>query len=242
MKCERPIIFSGEMVRAILDGRKTQTRRVLKDMRGNVPPTSVPINPGPNSTGTVWLADWPHGFGDQRALMCPHGVVGDRLWLRETWCSHATNTAEDDAATNVVWDRFAAGRYPHIAAAANDLPKPSGPLKYLYAADFEAAPAVKQDLGPWRSPIHMPRAACRILLEIADVRVQRLHEISEDDAKAEGAKSVFASAEFAAKYGSLCGPQHRYGFAALWDSINAKRAPWDSNPYVWVITFKRIEA
>jgi hypothetical protein len=176
---ERPILFSGPMVRAILDGQKTQTRRIVK--------------PQPSIEGQE-----PH------LVRCPYGVPGDRLWVRETW-------------------------------GEGGMTKPGDPASY--AADWPDAGAIRK----WRPSIHMPRWASRIDLEVTAVRVERLQAITEEDARAEGA------AHRIARGGDLSGAlegetpiQHVAHFRDLWDSINGERTPWASNPWVWVVSFKRV--
>ncbi len=211
---ERPILFKGEMVRAILDGRKTQTRRVIK-------PQSV-FHPDLKN-----IADINGGFVDHSGQKhsCKFGSNGDRLWVRET--------CKEDAALGSI----------SIAR---------------YSADN--APVCRQDgsgvsAGWWYSKqvcpsIFMPKKYARIWLEIAGVRIERLQDISEEDAKAEG----IASVPFRPDDGwPLCdgftfAPQNREAllhacakdaFQELWQSINGSES-WDSNPWVWVIEFKRV--
>jgi hypothetical protein len=211
---EHPIIFSGESVRAILDGRKTQTRRVIKPQPpddcgavyvGVYAPTVIDRDgneqPGPEVFGAY------SGDGSW-ALRCPYGTVGDRLWVRETWCQ------------------------------VDDM---NGDAQVHYAADREDIPP------PWRSPIHMPRWASRILLEITDLRVQRVQDISEADAFYEGVERLNLSPtliDFGAGLVQVHPLTSSYvdAFKTLWDTINAKRGyGWDANPWVWAITFKRAE-
>jgi hypothetical protein len=198
---ERGILFSAPMVRAILEGRKTQTRRVCPES---------------------WLRCLDPDDADERQqalTMCPYGQPGDRLWVRETW--------------GAVWP--------------GEFPRPLRECKIEYRADLPPGctdrpggwPAEERDdaeCPKWRPSLHMPRWASRILLEVTEVRVERLQDISEDDARAEG---VTALAEPATTRGAFRG--HRDGFAALWEAINGKRAPWASNPWVWVVSFRRIE-
>lgn len=190
---ERPILSSGEMVRAILSDRKTQTRRIVKP-----PPKVVHALYHDASIDTERI--FPNG--DQR-IHCPYGVPGDLLWVRETW-QEILNVKECSQGKS--WDATS--------------------TKYVFAADGE-----KPFYGKWRPSIHMPRGASRINMEITSIDVERLQDISEADAVAEGCH-VGAGA------GNWRNARHR--FEELWDSINIKRAPWASNPYVWVIEFKRI--
>lgn len=201
---ERPIIFNGDMVRALLDGRKTQTRRVIKPQ-----PTLS------ESTGFNWKG-YAYGIGSnyqgtQRNFaknQCPYGQPGDRLWVRETW----SHTGQG------VWRVRDAG----MAVDGN----------LIYRASNDAA-----GVG-WFPSIHMPRWASRILLEVTDVRVERLQEISEADAEAEG---ITASEKFPDCYmtpaGDYAAP--KVAFQRLWESINGDGS-WEANPWVWVVEFRMI--
>lgn len=167
---ERPILFSGEMVRAILDGRKTQTRRVAKGI------------------ALEWLA--PDMFTPEFVALpenglCPYGYSGDRLWVRETFQSYG--------------DGFA----------------------------YRATPVIPDNRN-WKPSIFMPRSASRITLEITNVRVERLNEITEMDAEAEG---VYVWSD--------SGNPAIWKFHCLWDDINGKKYPWSSNPWVWVVEFQK---
>lgn len=206
---ERPILFSAPMVRAILDGRKTQTRRIVR----------------PQPTGEqLPLSDWSRGlaaachdsspdpsklaqhseklvgrifpFTTQSGVLmspsCPYGHPGDRLWVRENLYLYG------------------------------------GPVEF--AAD--GPPSFKRKLTP---SIHMPRTLSRITLEVTGVRVERLQEISEQDALAEGVTARNAGQD---EHGAI--KTYRTGFVYVWQEINAKRAPWASNPWCWVLTFKRL--
>lgn len=195
---ERPILFNGAMVRAILAGAKTQTRRVI-------------------------TAEWARCLDlddpDDRTSaleQCPYGKPGDRLWVRETWggdslCGYAYRADHPD------WLRF-----------HGDGEQPS---------------------GPWRPSIHMRREASRLTLEVVSVRVDRLQDISEEDAMAEGIVPM-SSGDFP-DYSVPIADWERVpdrcvtavdSFRSLWDSINAKCAPWASNPFVWVIEFRKVES
>ena len=190
---ERPILFKGEMVRKILSGEKTQTRRVVKRQ------PIVGIEPC-GWSGTGWGLTRPDGGCSCRPVSCPYGSPGDRLWVRETW-SPRTDVDPAKKLTK-------AQRYVRYRADADDL-----------ANEWHS-------YDGWKPSIHMPRWASRITLEITGVRVERLQEISEEDARAEGVGQRFTRMTW------------RGGFAFLWDQINGKRAPWASNPWVWVIEFK----
>lgn len=195
---ERPILFSGPMVRAILDGRKTQTRRVMR----------VGWHPS-------------HGLDG-----CPYGKPSDRMWVRETWAG------------------VRVGRYAPIfyrASCAGD------ECDFVDPRD-DSISRVK--IAKWRPSIYMPREASRITLEVIEVRAQRLHEISDSDARAEGVVPgrIAADEDGPERIGYVLGdddggcvlyPTEGDAFAVGWDTLNGERAPWSSNPWVWAITFRR---
>jgi len=220
---ERPILFSGPMVRAILEGRKTQTRRIAIPKRSHVDFIGGGPKDGPDwndpacwgfedpNTGLWWAL---RGNEECHQLPCPHGTVGDRLWVRETWAQPA---ALDPGPTVYRAD------YPAC------VPK-----------EFENVPEAAAIT--WKPSIHMPRAMSRITLEITGVHVERLQAITDDDAYAEG------SSEWAAENAArLLGAGNKWrniieAWKALWDGINASRGHgWDANPWVWAVEFRRIE-
>jgi hypothetical protein len=208
---ERPIIFSGPMVLALRAGAKTQTRRVIKP-QPKVEPRHEQL------VGEAWAT----GFVDVR---CPYGEPGDRLWVRETW------RPEERASDLVDGIRFAADDafvpIENSAAAAD---------RWL-ATLYTAGPApVRRPEGVWRSPIHMPRWASRLTLEVGEVRVERLHAITEADARAEGIVCELHPTDL------RCGCSFaRARFEALWSDIHGP-ASWSANPWVWVVGFQRVEA
>jgi hypothetical protein len=212
---ERPILFSGPMVRAILDGRKTQTRRVVKPqpdiahwqyiqaMHGTSPPPD-PVKFGDWRQWRRVGPDYPDGKDDD--IWCPY-ADGDRLWVREAFCYE-----RDPVSAQL-------GRPLYRADGANIIKTDDDGFQVYNKDGYEAS--------PWVPSIHMPRAVSRLTLEVVNVRVERLQGISEQDAKAEGcdvvAKGLVTAREL---------------FEQLWDGINAKRAPWASNPWVWVVEFR----
>jgi hypothetical protein len=202
---ERPILFSGPMVRAILDGSKTQTRRVVKPVRryehNNICRPDLVEDP---------YAVWWHGVSENVGCfqICPHGAPGDRLWVRETF---AMNKAK--AGPPVVY------RADHGEAQSVFVERP-------HSAEWDVV------VTRWRPSIFMPRAASRILLEITDVRVQRLQEISEADARAEGV-TPNAFEQTSDNWGGVL-------YRRLWEQINGPGS-WDANPWVWAITFQMLE-
>ena len=221
---ERPILFSGPMVRAILAGRKTQTRRVAK---------LEPIDPGLNfafsglspddqgARGFVLSSRGKGGCWNERTKpkLCPYGKAGERLWVRETWRPH-----------------------------------PDGQLgKIIYRAD-----APDDDSKKWKPSLFMRRWASRLVVEVLKVRLERLQEISEADAIAEGilAETLPPDPDNfhpPGSYGYVTGmepfpkgsiyPRAQEAYRDLWDKINAEGGnEWSSNPWVWVIEFRRVEA
>lgn len=205
---ERPILFSAPMVRAILAGDKTQTRRMVKDL-SPWEITEIVLDAG--GTG-AWLPNGPAPSGRGMAAgpwrPCPYGQVGDRLWVRETW-----------------------GYNPDHPGMA-------------WHACYRADPGHEHDGIKWKPSIHMPRAACRILLEITGVRVERLQDISEADAIAEGCRAV-PGAQWQSFEEARAGlPMHDHkavdAFEALWEDLNGDDS-WAANPWVWVVEFKRIK-
>lgn len=220
---ERGIIFNAEMVRAILDGRKTQTRRIMKPQPklsenggtwwpSNICQSMINIEEMMQDNEGVWA-----GIA---GIACPHGGVGDRLWVRETWMPDAPRDGTwgdvefygcKDSQLSMIPERFRKSEYCiHRASWGGD------------------------ELVGWTPSIHMPRWASRITLEITDVRVERLNDISNDDAKSEGCW-----------YGRGGGvpdkaltPSNQ--FPTLWEEIYGDGS-WSSNPWVWVIKFKKVE-
>ena len=172
------------MVKAILDGRKTMTRRVVKPQ---------PIAGGVDEMPLVQISG-----GKLAAVQkgkCPYGQVGDRLWVRETWYCDDYTTAQDIMSRGEGLYYRAAEKHPEI-------------------------------FYKWKPSVFMPRWASRITLEIIDVRVERLQDITEEDAIKEGV--------------TLTGETFYESFFRLWNKINGKKYPWASNPWVWCISFKRV--
>jgi hypothetical protein len=206
------ILFSAPMVRALLDGSKTQTRRI---MRPQPEPTPADYQ-GP--AGHWWpssimqsmvhveqeLQNRHGGWGGFCPDCCPHGRIGDRLWVRETWAPHP------------------------------DFPES------VHRGVYRADPECKYDVARWRPSIHMPRWASRILLEITGVRVERLQDINDQDAIAEGI-GLNPSADGVPMTFPNGETVPRATFRCVWESINGAGS-WDANPWLWVIEFRRIEA
>lgn len=242
---ERPILFSGPMVRAILEGRKTQTRRAVKVPRHIKPDGLLPMtwerhdaslreqgvsdDARPYLTGPRWEGEALFGnlYGDPGygVIHCPFGQRGDRLWVRETWAPMCR-----------VADPYCECESPE-AIAANHYVEYRGDTGNPYPGEWPAEDARENDDAPrWRPSIHMPRWASRLTLEITGVRVERVQEICGMDAKREG---VDIPAHLPHDGADL--DHARWGFRALWDALNAARGHgWDANPWVWVLEFRRV--
>lgn len=193
----KPILFNTEMVRAILDGRKTCTRRICKDANECTVPDMEFYNADKRTYAVHNFADKKHteklNIVERTCPICP----GDILYVRETW------------------------GYP-ISLNSDK--------HYVFRADKIAESGFKNDSHIWHPSIHMPKEAARIWLKVTDVRVERLQDMTDDDAKAEGCFDYTSTA---------------LGFLDVWDSTIKKsdldRYGWDANPWVWVIEFERCE-
>ena len=228
---ERPILFSAPMVRAILDGRKTVTRRPVKGWQ--VPTQDTTVAAGERHR---WMAiaqrDPRYGFGVfgateaecakelEEFAPCPYGRRGERLWVREAWAA--------DAQVDAV--------------APRDLSQ-GEPIWYPADGAIRQTGCAMLRTGKGRPSIHMPRWACRILLEITDVRVERLQDISEEQALAEGVRLYTDHAElgdwFHVEGIDTYSASARKSFELLWSSINGADS-WDANPWVWAVSFRLV--
>lgn len=253
---ERPILFSAPMVRAILEGRKTVTRREIKP-RMRSADTSFELHQQPDGS---WRPL--HTFdescmddqGTEHPIVCPYGRPGDRLWVRETW---------QDVHPIQVIDRFSQpGRagipgppgvtYQTIYRADGEYPAVYHTHKYPYRClepDPDHGLLVPAESGwtGWTPSIHMPRWASRILLEITDVRVERLQDISDEQALAEGIiPHVRGGWHWHPHDPANVDDWHQFGFKTpfwafhdLWAGINGQEN-WDANPWTWVVEFKQV--
>ena len=210
---EKGLIFNSEMVRAILDGRKTQTRRPIKWKQTRF----TEIGEREDGSKWPWSEDAEHACDFWHP--CPFGAVGDRIWVREAFRVHSRAT---DVATLV----YKASERNSWTEQTRRVPvavcnKPATPEK-------------------WTPSLHMPRWASRILLEITGVRVERLNSISQEDAQAEGLELTGWRPTYSDpdSGGEVMTPYDN--FAELWSSIYGEES-WNANPWVWVIEFKRVE-
>ena len=234
----RPILFSGPMVRALLDGSKTQTRRIVKSSAKEhmdniqgilthavdiVPHTGGMMIHGDNPTnydGEVQMNDW------STFLPCPYGQPGDQLWVRETTCIAPKFWSTPDPSSVKDYD----GDYRQVS----------------YNADGHCEDAMRDYKLKWTPSILVPRWASRITLEITAIRCERLQDISEEDAIAEGIEGGTSDDHFDdywRDYGSRVGRfliAARKSYQTLWESING-RGSWAENPFVWVVEFRRVE-
>ena len=224
------------MVRAILEGRKTQTRRVIK-LPARLTAESenpVDIDMCANVSGHWSAYDRGNNLAKRwEMIKCPYGKPGDRLWVRETFSEGYTiKLGENDERIKIPQYKYRATEEVRSMAGIMVCGEPDHPIK---------SPA---DLLVWKPSIHMPREASRINLEITSIRVERLHEISEDDAAAEGVQiPVTAEGHWLRCISESYVPKAptcREHFRMLWNKINGKSHPWDSNPWVWVVGFRRI--
>lgn len=212
---ERPILFSAPMVRALLAGTKTQTRRALR-VQPPVETQSFCTYHHPDPRPHHYAVDG--GSLLDFAVPCPYGAPGDRLYVRETWQHEYHPEAYRDGAL--------------LFYRADYLNDPHGP-------DGEKSPEGRY--RSWRPAIHMPRDASRILLELTDVRVERLNSISESDAMAEGIRRhAIVDHWFNVPGVSGAGTTARAAYALLWNSINGKGS-WNTNPWVWAVSFRVIK-
>lgn len=228
---ERPILFSGPMVRAILDGRKTQTRRVLTIRHAK--------RLGLETCGDLLVTadgpQWDGTFEGGRVPWCPYGKLGDRLWVRETWTELLhTSPASDEpilcdgdkliehATRNPDGGWYYDGKVIAYRATSN--------IEFCDGDGFTGDMADKSDMPRWRPSIHMPRWASRITLEITGVRCERLQSISRGDCMEEGCPFRNIAGE----------TDPRQWYQDLWNSINGPDS-WAANPFVWVIEFRRLQ-
>lgn len=238
---ERPILFSGPMVRALLAGQKTVTRRVVKGCQIPKEDTSEPIGDRLRWTA-VGQHDPCYGFivagstaeecAAELAIygVCPYGRRGERLWVRETY--QVSKKYDAVKPRDLDYERGISTYY-----AAGGSRSKGNSDRYV---DFDTI-CVPDWVGKMRPSIFMPRAACRILLEITDVRVERLQDISEEQARAEGITDGGCTS---CGNNEPCGcdcpaPSAIDSFCHLWGEINGPHA-WDANPWVWVVEFKRV--
>ncbi len=210
-KIEHPILFNSDMVKAILDGRKTQTRRIAK-LPEKWHRGFGAFENNPNGAEEFVI----HGDCGIKTIYCPYGTVGDLLWVRETLQMACCEDVESFyyCATGNQLERF---------------PETGEERKWFW----------KQGVGEKIPSIHMPKWAARIWLKITDIRVERVRDISLEDIQAEGIDLrndlVFPESVL------LRFLKHQIRFKGLWNSINAKRGyGWDVNPWVWAITFEKV--
>lgn len=244
---ERPILFSTPMVRAILEGRKTQTRRIIK--------------PQYEVSGSIWTSiktkTWMHQSKIENCesllKVCPYGQVGDILWVRETWQVvfelEYDHHAMDGSCVNIrEWipnfdsvEKTCVGLSSEWSCAS----MPERNKYYVYMTSDIQFIDGKHKLK-WKPSIFMPKAASRIKLEITDIRVERLCDITEKDAISEGIEykewkngPVNCNGYKDYSGGGVYFPRPIASYYSLWESINGKGS-WEKNPFVWVITFNRI--
>ena len=218
---ERPILFSGPMVLAILAGTKSQTRRLVKPVRGfehnDICEIGMPHSVYP------WAVWW-HGPETDRVgclQECPYGEPGQSLWVREAWAYWGPDVTRQESR------EFKGGGLGKGWEFALEMHR----KRIIYRAEGDPDPV---NGVHWRPSIYMPRWASRIDLTVTAVRVERVQDISEADARAEGCHATPSD-------DTPLGPgmfTAKLDYMMLWDEINGKRAPWASNPLVWVVEFE----
>lgn len=238
---ELPILFSAPMVRAILSGQKTVTRRVVKVPQ--IPEATTEFEGSPDHAfsavaqrhrrwGFCVFGETERAVADQLASYCPYGKPGDRLWVREAWLPDPDrdhDAWDDHHCTAYEWDGCG-GKIKDVPPAMQK------PEHCIYREGWSGTDLI------WRPSIHMPRWASRILLEVTAVRVERLREISEEQARSEGI-SPLSTGRFHCGHdeeGQITSKSPVTAFAWLWGSINGEGS-WAENPWVWVVEFKRVE-
>lgn len=224
---ERPILFSASMVRALLAGTKTQTRRLLKLKWG--------FDVEERDDGTLWPWAQHPDCDDDVWMPCPQGEIGDRLWVRESGAMHPLAAPEDPAQP---WlfrhDVQATASLGHYWVQRTRAPGAS------YSAECTREQFLRHASAKVVPSIHMPRWASRISLEITALRAERLQDISEEDAKAEGAPGYEEGLEAPPPDGDHEW-SYRASFQRLWEQINGPGS-WAKNPWVWVVEFERAQA
>lgn len=250
---ERPILFSAAMVLAILEGRKTQTRRIIKPQPEVRPGGS--ISPHPQDSSLFLVQKWEvqprsfSNFGRCENITCPYGKSGDRFWVKETFILDERNT-KGKAPQEVIYDATPEWAMDHTGKLAR--------VHYItgeIVSPEDARSSIDANKFWHKKPsIFMPRWASRITLEITAVRVERLNEISENDALAEGVEpwgltetdiahiQISDESPETKAFVRALGPGRlsaKAEYQMLWDEIHGKDA-WSKNPFVWAISFKRI--
>lgn len=197
----KPIIMGADSIRAILDKKKTMTRRVVKEQSRLREPQEEYGNMVVTAEYFNQYGSWQEWVPNAKTMGCPYGHIGDRLWVKEAFA---------------LWTDS-----PHcVAYKADEMHYDA--IDDVFWKDEVDITSIAVD-GKWKSPLYMPRWASRITLEITDIKVERLQDITEEDAKAEGYSRV-----------------DEYAWA--WDALNAKRGyQWESNPWVWVVSFVLVD-
>jgi hypothetical protein len=223
---ELPIIFSGPMVKSILHGKKTQTRRIVSPQ-----PTYLPhlaMWGWKQVAGGGSEISWAQDMADPIMEYCPYGQPGDHLWVRESWAMRTAVYSDGIERTSICY-----AATPKYGIRVPGCLRNVDQMCYLHVS----TPLEHHGWGwpiKWRPSIHLPRKYSRITLEITSVRVERLQYISDDDIVAEGIDYMVE------KDGSLSTTFNRQAFATVWDKINGKRngCAWTNNPWVWVVEFE----
>lgn len=247
MKKYKPILFSTPMVEAILEGRKMQTRRIVKKKYSN---TDLEFRTDKYGTALVEIQNdvppptkMPDGKTKHRVkafeLKKTKYQVGDILWVRETWDYYETSEEYIDENTieyRVAYAYKALNTQPKI----NDIQWVKVSEDKYWKAQEKIDDEEAHDISRWKPSIHMPRSAARIFLEVVSVRAERLQDISERDAFAEGVIKEHNPIPAGATWSDTLGKASLKAFQSIWKDIHGEKN-WDENPFVWIYEFKRIE-
>lgn len=228
----KPILFNTEMVRAILDGRKKVTRRICKDANDYSIPDMGYYDAEKRTYAIHSYADKEHtdklSIAERNCPICP----GDILYVRETW-QYAYDLDDNDQIIEET------GRYYYAAGPDDALPH--------FTHWLDATTGEYKGCMPWHPSIHMPKEAARIFLQVRNVRVERLQDMTAEDCKKEGGETdrYLDMQEEAGICGIQCETLKDYFAYSIWDSVVPKQElnkyGWDANPWVWVIEFERLE-
>ena len=230
---EGPILFCGSMVRAIDENRKRKTRRFVKTIQGEMVPSNVRVFQETTPDGKLnWFADWPHQYGQKRILICPYGQVGDFLWVKETHYRYGH------------WETVPGTKTKSGRMKWEFVPD-SAEILYVEPPEFRKSRRQYDDsaIPAWykRPSLFMPRSASRFDLEITAIGIQRLQEINEEDAISEGISRTPDDCAYHLEDDLYRATTARMCFANLFEHLNGD-GTWESNRWVWVISFRKIES
>lgn len=235
---ERPIIFSTPMVQAILEGRKTQTRRIVKMPKENITDAQWGYTIFTPDGHISFRGVHANGTYGESFVKLPYGKRGDLLWVRENHYRELKHFPAGDvvcikySTMHPKYEHYKGTHYNSILPEGVD--ESRGGIR-VSKKDFES---LKNSTGRWYPSIHMPKAAARLWLQIENIRVERLQDISEEDAKAEGVDKAYHGFGSGKKKKDRI-PNHKHGFYSIWWDIHGFGS-WQDDPWVWVVEFKEL--